>query len=349
MLEQLKNSLKIILNLHEYYDLVDVTELTLRGSELKENEVVELETRLRRDPHDIRSRNLLLGYYYYHMYDETDEDDEDDEEHENEKEKRRANHALWVIKHIPKHDLASDCSVQIDSDEIGYEQGKELWLHHVKKNKKDIVILGNAADFFMLPDKDAAEKILRKARSLQPFSPEWPNRLSQLYELNSNENSDEYAIKALKEKGRAYGLARKFGLSNACKELSDLPMLAYKAGDFKSASVYANKLLKKCKNAKCDIERNAAIHNSNTVLGLLAFDHGEFEKAKKRLLESTVLSTRFAPPPLTILAKKLFETGFVDVVLEYLELAKGRVIEEYRESWINQIKNGELPDDWKYK
>jgi len=57
-------------------------------------------------------------------------------------------------------------------DTGSYEQARNLWLQQIEFHAHDPQILGNAARFFLLPDRERAEDLLKEAQSLDPTNPE---------------------------------------------------------------------------------------------------------------------------------------------------------------------------------
>ena len=96
----------------------------------------------------------------------------------------RQQHSLWVIEHRPGSYIAGTPYCYITSDQREpYESAKRLWLTHTESLNVNAKILGNAAKFFTLNEKDQTERVYQRAKELEPENPAWPEGLGQLYAL----------------------------------------------------------------------------------------------------------------------------------------------------------------------
>ncbi len=307
----------------------------LAGEKLSHDEMLEQENILKSDPFDVKARSLIIGFLQF----KTDETSVES----------LVAHKLWVIENLPRNNLVKFCEFHcIPDSEALYEKAKKLWLQHVDNYPDDKVILDNAADFVMLEDKDLAEKLLLKAKSLEPRNPYWSERIAHLYSLEaSGEDSIEYAVKALKEQERAYSIAKSHTSKLHC--LYDLPELAYEAAQYDKAQCYATNLLEQFVNDKSD--QSDCKHIAHTVLGRLALRNNDIETAKNHLLESS--DVKGSPVlcsfgPRFILATELLEKGEQEIVINYVQAcalfwphAKEKLSE-----WIQEIKTGSAPEKW---
>lgn len=137
--------------------------------------------------------------------------------------------------------------------------------------------------------------------------------------------------------------------------LRSLTPAAYYAGEIEKAKDYSAKLVAIAEKTKSQAgfgpSRMAdAIHISNIVLGRIAFDDGNLEKAKEHLLAAGKIekpsATLASFGPNMSLAKMLLEKGERAAVIQYLDLCagfwkneKGRL-----EKWKKTVNDGETPD-----
>ncbi len=80
----------------------------------------------------------------------------------------------------------------------------------IKNHGSNTTILLNAANYFLIQDKDIAEEFLKKAEALEPQNPEISKRLARLYKLaGSSQLSNEKKRRSSAKSQSAIG-------SNAC-------------------------------------------------------------------------------------------------------------------------------------
>ena len=111
------------------------------------------------------------------------------------------------------------------------------------------------------------------------------------------------------------------------------------------AKTFANRLLKEYNSD------GQAVHDGNTLLGLLAIESGEIEAANSYLIESGKTkgspSLRTSGPSMS-LANALLEKGQKDAVLEYFELCekfwKSPPGMKKLEQWKAAVEAGITPD-----
>ncbi|MGD9682688.1 MAG: tetratricopeptide repeat protein [Candidatus Obscuribacterales bacterium] len=305
------------------------------GRNLSAEQVAELEKVLEADQNDLKARCLLVGYFGRANRDQSDE------------EKYEA-HALWVIENLPSHRLARLCELapRLDSQE-SYDKGKQLWLRHLEEKPRNLQIMQNASDFFLLADEDIAESILINARKIEPHNPLWSESLAHLYDLKSRQDASA-APKALKEQEHAYSLYK--SKSDRLDRLADLAELAFHAKEFEKASKYAQQRLK-AQNRRGTTQCNDASHKCHTILGRLALRNGKLEEAKRHILKSGAVTgsavlNSFGPG--FDLAKELLEKGEREVVLEYLALCERfwKPRDNLLYEWREQINAGAMPGQW---
>ena len=137
--------------------------------------------------------------------------------------------------------------------------------------------------------------------------------------------------------------------------LANLAPAALAAGETEKAENYARELMvvadKRIHNRVIrSSSMGYATYISNMVLGRIALENGEIDKAKEHLLAAGRVTGRHPDlatfGPSMILAKQLLEKGERETVIQYLDLCanfwkneRGRL-----EKWKNIIKQGGMPD-----
>lgn len=144
--------------------------------------------------------------------------------------------------------------------------------------------------------------------------------------------------------------------------LEPLAVAALAAGETEKAQNYARELLtvatKKLELSKSKrtftgwdkMDYGFAIHFSNIVLGRVAFQSGDIDKAKEHLLAAGQVTGN--PPTLVsfgpdmLLAKLLIEKGERETAIQYFDLCAKFWIgkDEKLEQWKNIVKKGKMPD-----
>jgi tetratricopeptide (TPR) repeat protein len=317
----------------------DHEHLVMKGFDLSEEEAEELEKQALADPVDLESRIPLLTYYFSKSYQSPDAKQAHQEL------------ALWFIEKHPELEITGDPHASINQhlNPEGYAKAKSLWLANVDKHKDNAVVFSHAARFFLLSDRTIAEDFLKKAQSLEPENPEWSQQLGHLYELDShhapNEERQRAAGKALAEYERAVNQQKqpdaKFFL------LPDLATVAFNAGDFAKAKAYADELLNLSKEVKKNWNSGNAIHHGNLVLGRVALQEGNVDKAKSYLLaagktEGSPQLNSFGPN--MTLAKELLEKGEKETVLEYFDLCGKFWQREELDQWRATVRGDGIPE-----
>ncbi len=142
-----------------------------------------------------------------------------------------------------------------------------------------------------------------------------------------------------------------YGKLDEYKKYILLPYAAKSAvilGKYDRAKYFADKLLKLSIIYKDDWNYGNAVHDGNTVLGMLALKSGDLKSAKLYLLKAgnTPGSPQmFSFGPEMMLAQALLENGEKKVVIEYLNLCKKFWIKDKGrlDSWIAAINGGGMP------
>jgi len=329
------------------------------GRKLSSDEAQNLEEGLSDSEDEFTARSLLLGHYFRESI------------RLPKVRTVRNKHLFWILENHPHSKTAGSpyahLSKILDSD--SYETGKKLWLQKIEEFNNDTTILGNAASYFLLEDREFAEELLKQAAELEPENPDWAHQLGQLYKLNvmSTEGRDKRATAAQSlgefEKLLSMPSLGIFDdveiedeqLSNLTNFflLPDLAKTAFGAGEFEQARNYASQLLSLAEKVN-DSELGSyqrdgnAIHHGNLILGRLALQDGDIEQAKEYLLKagaSTGSPQLGSFGPNMALAKELLEAGETEIVLDYFEqcVTFWKMGEERLKSWTQQIREGEVP------
>jgi len=149
------------------------------GYRLGKAEADKLEAALEANPDDLTARTKLLGFYYRRptldlLGPEATL-------------AARRRHILWLIEHRPESEAAGLADAVIDravhplADQDGYEQAAKLWMQKVQLAGNNTRVLGNAARFFQLSDRERAEAILKQAQQVAPKGEAWGASLGYVY------------------------------------------------------------------------------------------------------------------------------------------------------------------------
>ena len=305
--------------------------LMMQGDRLSDEAAKALQATADADPADVESRLQLLGYYrgktiftpavrepYLKL-------------------------VCWVVENYPESKAAAEAEVHAGIDPKTYRVAKALWLKTVADHPGSPVILGNAAKFFLLSERDLSEEFLKKAQTLDPQNPLWAQDLGQLYQLSSNHplseaQGREFAEKALFQ----FELALKLkGASNVnYYELGYLAKAAFNAGANDKAKDYAERLIKTG-------DQGEGVHHGNMILGRVALRAGDASGAGKSLLlagRTTGSPALGSFGPNMSLAKELLQQGHKDFVLEYLTLCGKFWSDPKLAQWTETIQAGGVPD-----
>lgn len=315
-------------NQHKYLELV------LKGYALPEAEIEALEARLQKKPKDWRARFQLLGYYSQKQH------------VDKAAAKKLVAIGLWLIDNMP------DCGVielwVVIDEKIHpalYAELKQHWLAQLDVSKDNLRVLGSAASFFGLQDKELAEELYNRAIILEPSASEWSQELAWLLGRQGPERALD-ALNAIRD-----AIGKESDLRRNCYMLDDLAELAFNAGFLDEASEAALKCLSLAFTFGDDWNDGNAVHNSNVILGRIALKKGDIEAAKKHL--SLAGDTPGSPQlnsfgPNFSLAEELFAVGAVENVVDFLEACKKFWSADCEcgalERGIGQIRSGEIPN-----
>ena len=92
-------------------------------------------------------------------------------------------HVLWLVRNSPEAEVLGRPEGAIFGlfDPVGYSKVKEAWMTQLEGNPENVTMLGNAANFMALIEREPAIKLLQRAQSLEPSNPKWAMELGQKY------------------------------------------------------------------------------------------------------------------------------------------------------------------------
>ena len=136
------------------------------GGKLSAEEVQPLEEKLRQNPLNLESRLRLIGYAFGKSLAE-----------------KRDTQLFGLIEHHPQCELIPEFTAKVKSPEAA----EVLWLAAAKAQRKNVMVLGNAAKFVVFQSRvntdgkakqrgETAQGLLRQAAELDPKNPRWPDQ-----------------------------------------------------------------------------------------------------------------------------------------------------------------------------
>jgi hypothetical protein len=298
----------------------DAYRLAMEGRRLTPEAVLSLEDAITKNPQDIDSRTILLGYYF------SNRSFSNSSREANAKSAKRK-HILWLVRKAPEASVLATPYSEIDPtfDAEGYSQIKAAWLEHANIENPDLAALKGAAQFLLQNDRDVAEKLLIKGQRLDTQNPQWPKSLGQLYKLNMSRVKEPAKRKQMAEKAfRQYKLAYDASDdSNQQAMLTDMAKTALDAERIELAKKYAKEMLDASEQASWNAGN--LVHHGHLILGRIALSQDELAEAKSHLLSAG--KTNGSPQlntfgPNMVLAKEFLEKGETDVVLKYFQQCK---------------------------
>jgi tetratricopeptide (TPR) repeat protein len=307
--------------------------VAMSGRTLTAQQVAEMEAAIAQHPDDLTARTKLLGYYFMSR-------------HTGAAAKEGRKHVLWIIKNRPEAEIAGTpfCMIDAITDTDGYHEAKQLWLDQTKAHPKDSAIVGHAARFLSIHDRDTAKDLLKQAQSLEPKNPEWSDQLGHWY---SRGGDKEGAAKALAEFERAQ--ANDTSDLSKFSRLDYLAKSAFDAQEFEKASQYAEALLKTGEDNSKNWNFGNAVNHGNIILGRIALKKGDTKKADEYLLKAG--QTPGSPQldsfgPNMSLAKELLEAGEKETVLQYFQLCRKfwKTGDTRLDDWTKEVKAGQVPE-----
>jgi hypothetical protein len=150
------------------------------GYRLTKVEAEAFEAALASNPDDLATRTKLLGFYFRgagRLYGPEATI------------AARRQHILWLIEHHPGSEVSQLSEATIDAaghalaDMNGYAEAARLWTKQAQQHGNDPRVLGNAARFFQLSDKQQAAALLKGAQRAAPQDAQWSGRLGYLYAI----------------------------------------------------------------------------------------------------------------------------------------------------------------------
>ncbi len=301
-----------------------VAALVSEGQRLTKSVAEKLEKRLIESPTDLDIRIRLVAYHWFRQYNSA----------------KTIEHLLWIIENHPESPVADEAFFIFDrkGSRLAYDEAAELWQSHAKENSANTAILSHAAHFFQMFEHEKAASYLERCRRLDPDTAEWPKRLGFLYSLAGSDKAFPAWESALsKTKGRDRYLM-----------LGDVADAALVAGESDKAERYSTELLAEAVERPPDLFYGQAVHYANLVLGLVALQKGDMERAELYLLRAgktpgSVLID-FKGGPSMRLALALLEKGRKKAVIEYLNLCGKFWKKPQTDAWIRAIEKDVIPD-----
>ena len=310
-----------------------------KGLQLTPETATLLEKNLASSPHDVSTRTQLLAHYMQRQ-------PIDDPSILTAKRE----HVLWLVQNSPESEVLGMPVGTISKffDPMGYSEGKEAWMTQLEKNPKNVTMLGNAANYLAMDDRESAIELLQRAQSLDPSNAKWSMELGHKYAVeagpwNSPETMKQAADKALTQFENAYALDDESGKDAL---LPYLAKTAFVAEQLTKARKYAEIALQ---GPPSGWNYGNRIHHGNLILGRIALREGDIAEANTRLIRAS--KTPGSPQlksfgPNMTLAKELLETGERDVVIEFFRLcAKFWDMEQGKlDEWAALVEEGKIPD-----
>jgi hypothetical protein len=161
-------------------DLASPAGVAREGYTLTPAAAEALEVTLRTNPDDLAARAKLLGFYFRQGGRTVARDVAIE---------ARRGHILWLIENRPASAVLGLSEATIDkaghglADPAGFAQVAAAWTEQATRKSRDARVLGNAARFFLLSDKERAAAFLRQAQQVEPDNPEWRARLGHVLAL----------------------------------------------------------------------------------------------------------------------------------------------------------------------
>lgn len=227
-----------------------------------------------------------------------------------------------------------------------YAKSKAQWLARVEAMPENVDVLEGAADFLIIRERSLAAELFERAKRLEPNNPKWVQKLAQLHRLNAASGDVAEAKLALSLMERANEMSA--GV-NQSAVLTDLPALAFDAGDLQKARAYAELLLREATSQQGSWNHGNAVHKGNLILGRIAAAEGRvadavtFLRAAGETPGSPQLNS-FGPN--MTLAKDLLERGERDAVLAYFEACRvfWKMGGDRLDAWTREVRAGTIPN-----
>jgi tetratricopeptide (TPR) repeat protein len=238
--------------------------LFLTDYRLGEKAVAKLERTLIDHPNNLECRLKLLSYYFGTCH------------RSRGAAKKQFQLISWMIRNMPDHEvLRCPHGHMEDCNPSRYKKYKDLWLQQIAKYDDNVNVIINAASS-LKSDSSLAEKLYRKAITLDPQRPDWCRDLAWMLRLSARKNSPKMkrALVAMEEAVRkAHKTSEKRYLYD------DLAEIAYDVGDWSVAQKMARKSLSLVGKLGENWYDGNALHDGNCILGRLALRKGQINKA----------------------------------------------------------------------
>lgn len=317
---------------------MDVYRLSIKGHGLSSGDAEKLEQALVSDPTNLATRLTLISYYSTRS----------DEPFR----LKKSEHVLWVIRNVPDSEaLHDDPQLRLIQLDKGFAEARQLWLKHLDTYKGNLVVLTNAADFFLMSDKPLAEQLLKQGAAADAGNPRWPMLLGYLY-LVQKDSTTATTPRSLAAKAYPqFELAYKLSSDEQGKHmlLSQLITSAFEAGDVEQAKSWALATLNQGSNARTDLSLADSVHHAHIILGRIALLSGGLTEAREQLIEAG--KTQGSPVlgsfgPNMLLAKELLERGERETVIQYFQECAGfwKLRGERLNEWTATVKGGGMPN-----
>ncbi|OGL47036.1 MAG: hypothetical protein A2161_17630 [Candidatus Schekmanbacteria bacterium RBG_13_48_7] len=335
-----KDITELLLSWDKMLKYLDAMDLAKKGNKMNTEEVRKLEKIVRKNPDDLESRIILLGYYFMKQFESTKNRD------------IRQHHVLWFIKHHPEHPIVGTPECDLHKDDNGaLTEALKLWENHLATQPNNPDIFYNAGNFFTVIDINKAEMLFIRGREIDPDNPGWSDLLANNYRIraykSSGDEKEQWKQKSLREQEHAVKLRE--NTFTYLVHLSQLAINMMEANEIEKAELYAKELLSPADFYKYDRLGNCmAISAGNAILGRIILREDNIVDAKKYLLQSVTLPEycHYNSKQGLALSRELLEKGEPDVVIWFLQLCIK--YQEKRQNdlqkWIKEIRDGKIPD-----
>jgi len=286
---------------------------------------------------DITSIALLLNQYY--------NDEEIDKYHRL---------ILELIEKYPETSLIRGVLVRWDYSfsENLYAKAKRIWSTNIERNRNNVNVLINAAEFYSLLNEPFAEQYFLEVLKIEPECLECIERLADFYQTN---------LVNIEKAIYYYKHALQIAINNKNDEarirmLTHLCKLSFDAEQFDDAFEYASECTSLDTNVgNLSVDCGDASHDGHHILGKIALKNERIDEAKKHLILSLqVKGGRFLNEigPHLLLAQLLLDINEKECVIEYLNRSMGFLSSDNAVyginknvfgGWINKIKVGDKP------
>jgi tetratricopeptide (TPR) repeat protein len=316
-------------------DLVEHSLLRF-GDELTAEKLEMFERHVTDNPNDFAIHLLLLGgYFIKRSYSE-------------QYRLRRQAHVLWVIWNKPESDTAGSphCELSWRDDGEAFSDGMAIWNQNIALYPHDARVLGNAAAQFIFADRAKSMELYRRAESLEPTNPNWPQHLGHLYYLEAMRSSDDRRKQAAQQAVAAFEKTRTLSKNLNHYLLVGLAKACVIAEDYDRARMVAGELISVSQPTTSRHLVNMSRHYGYLTLGYLAFQSGDIDEAERKLFEAGNYENSSVSGPNMYLAYHLLQRGERDAVVEFLRRASKwwESTDHTAERWIYMIEHGETPD-----